>query len=320
MDTHGDAFFAAFAHAEPALLAAAEGQLALRGPSLAGGRHGAGAHGHPQRHPAAGGGPLLRPGCEPRRPHLRGRSRRAGAPVRRRHDELPGRELEGIACCAAAMLASVVLLDLAGPVQGALVVPHHHVLGVPGTGLVQFRNVEPGTRSPRAAVVDLAADATGAAVASAAAGLELHQPGVPDREGAIGVVGWVGARVDDVASGSTCLSKTRSGTKPTGSAGPGESRRLARGTRRAGWLPSRRAHGVVAGVVDVDAAGPVAVVVMAAVHAGARGGTGCAGLGRDAAVGEERPLRLVAVPAGGGLGGQVHPVGQPLDGHAPEPR
>jgi DNA-binding NarL/FixJ family response regulator len=85
VDTHGDAFFAAFAgDAEPALLAAAEAQLAL--------------HGHPGRRAAPCGcawastaarrcvaeGRILRPGRQPRRPHLRGRPRRAGAPVRHR--------------------------------------------------------------------------------------------------------------------------------------------------------------------------------------------------------------------------------------------
>ena len=54
VDTQGDAFFVAFAHAEPALLAAAEAQLALHGHPWPEGGTRAGAHRHPQRHARCG--------------------------------------------------------------------------------------------------------------------------------------------------------------------------------------------------------------------------------------------------------------------------
>jgi DNA-binding NarL/FixJ family response regulator/class 3 adenylate cyclase len=96
VDTHGDAFFAAFAHAEPALLAAAEAQRAL--------------HGHPW---PEGGTVRVRMGIHSGTP-LRAEGRYFGLDVNRAaricaagrggqvllsdtaHDELAGRELEGI--------------------------------------------------------------------------------------------------------------------------------------------------------------------------------------------------------------------------------
>ena len=96
VDTHGDAFFAAFAHAEPALLAAAEAQLAL--------------HGHPW---PEGGMVRVRMGIHSGTP-LRAEGRYFGLDVNRAaricaagrggqvllsdtaDDELSGRELEGI--------------------------------------------------------------------------------------------------------------------------------------------------------------------------------------------------------------------------------
>jgi DNA-binding NarL/FixJ family response regulator/class 3 adenylate cyclase len=96
VDTHGDAFFAAFPHAEPALLAAAEAQLAL--------------HGHPW---PEGGTVRVRMGIHSGTP-LRSEGRYFGLDVNRAaricaagrggqvllsdtaHDQLADRELEGI--------------------------------------------------------------------------------------------------------------------------------------------------------------------------------------------------------------------------------